>query len=286
MTRRVLQLGAHMSIASGLHRACDRAAALGCTTMQIFTKNASQWRAAAVTAAAAREFRAAAAAHGVDPVLAHTAYLINLASTDDATRARSVAALTDEIDRAGLLGIPYLVLHPGAHGGAGEEAGLAAVARGLDRALTAAATDAVMILLETTAGQGTCLGHRFAHLAALRAQSRYPDRLGICLDTCHVFAAGYDISTVAGVRRTLAVFDREVGLRQLRALHLNDALKPCGSRVDRHTHIGEGHIGDAGFRALLAQARVRALPMLLETPKGDDDEMDRCNLNRLRQLGG
>lgn len=286
MARKALRLGAHVSIAGGLHRACERAAILGCQTLQIFTKNASQWRAPAVSTAAAGEFRAAAAAHGLSPLVAHTAYLINLASLNPATRTQSLQALTGELQRAELLGIPYLVHHPGAHGGAGEEAGLQAIAAGLDTALRDSRTKQVMMLLETTAGQGSCLGHRFEHLAVLRARAKFPQRLGVCFDTCHVFAAGYDLSTTTGVRKTLAEFDRVIGLQHLRALHLNDATKPCGSRVDRHTHIGEGHIGDAGFRALLRTARLRGLPMILETPKGDDDAADLANLARLRRLGG
>ncbi len=286
MARKALRLGAHVSIAGGLHRAGERAAALGCRTFQMFTKNASQWRTPAVSTAAAGEFRAAAAAHDLSPLVAHTAYLINLSSLNPATRRQSLQALTEELQRAELLGIPYLVHHPGAHGGAGEEAGLRAIAAGLDTALRDSRTKQVMILLETTAGQGSCLGHRFEHLAALRERSKFPQRLGVCFDTCHVFAAGYDISTTTGVRKTLAEFDRVIGLQHLHALHLNDATKPCGSRVDRHTHIGEGYIGEDGFRALLRTARLRGLPMILETPKGDGDAADLTNLTRLRQLGG
>jgi deoxyribonuclease IV len=283
-----LLLGAHMSVAGGLDKAIGRGVGVGCTALQIFTKNANQWRAKPLAEEDIARFKDTLAGSPIAPaaVVAHDSYLINLGSPDDAKWEQSVAAFTDEVRRCDQLGVPFLVTHPGAHMGSGEEAGLARVAQGLARAL--AETERTTILLETTAGQGTYLGHRFAHLARLLELTppEYLDRVGVCLDTCHVFVAGYDISTPEGYAATWAEFDREIGRDRLRVLHLNDAKKPLGSRVDRHEHLGKGSIGESGFRLIMNDPLLRGRPMLLETPKGDDCAEDRENMDFLRGLIG
>ncbi len=281
-----LLLGAHMSIGGGLDKAVGRGVAAGCTALQVFTKNASQWRAKPLAEEEIARFKAAQAASPIAPdaTVAHDSYLINLGSPDDGKWAQSVAAFTDELRRCDQLGIPCLVTHPGAHMGAGEEAGLARVAAGLARAL--AETDRTMVLLETTAGQGTYLGYRFAHLARLLelVPAEFDARLGICFDTCHAFVAGYDLGTPEGYAATWEEFAREIGYDRLKVLHVNDAKKPLGSRVDRHEHLGQGCIGEGGFRLLMNDPRLRGRPFVLETPKGDDGAEDRVNLAFLRGL--
>ncbi|MFZ5762409.1 MAG: deoxyribonuclease IV [Thermodesulfobacteriota bacterium] len=278
-------LGAHMSVAGGLHLAFAHLRTVEGEALQIFTRNQRQWRAAPVGAAEAKAFRAAWQAAGRPPVAAHDSYLINLASPKPEVAAKSLQALTDELERCAALGIPFLIMHPGAHLGAGTEQGLALVAANLDAALaTAKDADAVMVLLENTAGQGTTLGARFDELAGIIAASRHPARLGVCFDTCHAFAAGYDLRTPAAYRATFAEFDQAIGLERLRFFHLNDAIKGLGSRIDRHTHIGQGQIGSAGFRLLLTDHRFARHPMVLETPKGDDLAEDIENLRLLRRL--
>lgn len=282
-----LLLGAHMSIGGGLDKAVTRGVGVGCTALQVFTKNASQWRARPLADEEIARFKAAVAASpiGAGAVVAHDSYLINLGSPDPDKWAQSVAAFTDELRRCNQLGIPYLVTHPGAHMGAGEEAGLARVAEGLTRALAEAGPE-TMVLLETTAGQGTYLGHRFAHLARLLELTPDDGRLGVCFDTCHAFVAGYEINTPEGYAATWDEFAREVGYDRLKVLHLNDAKKGLGSHVDRHEHIGQGQIGRAGFHLLMNDARLRDRPLLLETPKGDDCAEDRENMAYLRALVG
>ncbi|MBI4391554.1 MAG: deoxyribonuclease IV [candidate division NC10 bacterium] len=287
MRSRRLLLGAHVSIAGGLDEAFARARAVGCDAIQIFTKNTNQWRARPLSARKVEAFRAAQRTSGIGPVLAHTSYLINIASPDRRLFRRSVEALREEAERAERLGIPYLVLHPGAHLGRGVEEGTKRAAEALDTVHARLPRARLRILLETTAGQGTVLGARFEVLAALLARVAAPGRLGVCLDSCHVFAAGYDIRTPAGYRETLRVFDGTVGLDRLRAIHLNDSRGECGSRVDRHSHIGKGRIGREGFRHFVRDPRLRGIPMILETPKdGDFVKADRRNLRLLRALAG
>jgi deoxyribonuclease-4 len=273
------KLGSHMSIAGGVDRAVERGASIGCDAIQIFLKNNMQWAGKAYAAEEVRRFRAAVERTGI-AVFAHSGYLLNPCAPNPQFRQRSRDALIDEIQRATQLGVPFIVLHPGAHLGAGEEAGLKLVATTLDEAFRATRRSPVKIALETTAGQGTCLGHRFEHLAAIIAHSRHPDRLAVCVDTCHVFAAGYDIRTAAayaGVARQLAKLP-VVGF------HLNDSKKPLGARVDRHDHIGKGWLGLAAFRQVLNDRRWAKLPMALETPKSDDLHEDVENLRVLRGL--
>jgi deoxyribonuclease-4 len=277
-------LGAHLSIAGGLHLAAEAAAALGMDTVQIFTKNASQWAAKPLAPDAVAAFRAAVARTGLRFPTAHDSYLINLGTADDALWEKSVAALADELRRADALGLSYLVSHHGAHLGTGEDAGLARVVAGLDEVHARVPTAGTRILVETTAGQGTTLGWRFEHLAAILAGVRHPDRLGVCFDTCHVFAAGYALGTDADYDATMHELDRVVGLDRVLAFHVNDSAKPLGSRVDRHAGIGLGHIGETAFRRLVTDPRFADRPMFLETPKEADDgtAMDPVNLAKLR----
>ena len=279
-------LGAHQSIAGGLHRAFDRILAVGGESLQIFTANQRQWRVKPPAAEDIRLFAEKWQACGQMPVASHGSYLINLGAADPVAAAKSIAAFADELGRCLQLGLGFVVLHPGSHLGAGVEAGLEAVARNLDQALEQAGVPAtgLKVLLETTAGMGTALGSRFAELGWLLGRSRYAHNLGVCIDTCHIFAAGYDLRDPAAYERTMDELEREVGLARVHFVHLNDSKKGLGSRVDRHEHIGRGEIGDEGFRLLLNDPRFSRHPMTLETPKGDDLAEDRENLARLRGL--
>lgn len=279
-------LGAHMSVAGGVRNAIDAATALGMQTLQLFTKNSNQWAGKPFADGEAAAFRKALKRSGLKFATAHDSYLINLASPDPALWRKSVEAFVDELLRAEALGLAYLVTHPGAHVGAGEEAGLANVARALDEVHARCPDIRVKVLLELTAGQGTCLGHRFEHLAAIIEQVEQPRRLGVCLDTCHVFAAGYPLGTEVEYDQTFAEFDRVIGLRRLKLFHLNDSKKPLGSRVDRHEHIGQGCLGLEPFRRVVNDPRFAKTPMVLETPKHapDGTEMDPVNLATLRGL--
>lgn len=268
MKREPALLGAHVPTAGGLHRAPAHGEDIGATAIQVFTRNQRQWAARPLGAEEAAAFRTALAATGVRAVMAHASYLINLASPDPAVLGRGRDALREELARCHALGIPHAVFHPGAHLGCGEDAGVRAVAASLDDVLASSRGVGAIPLLEITAGQGSCVGHRFEHLAEMIARVKSPERVGVCLDTCHLYAAGYDIATPRGYERTLAEFDRVVGLAKLRAIHLNDSRKPLGSRVDRHAPIGEGHLGLATFRRLLADERLHDVPKVLETPGG------------------
>lgn len=287
------RLGAHMSIAGGLPRAVDRAAASRCEALQIFTKSAGQWKARELPAEEVLLFRRRLEETGIHPVVAHNSYLINLAAASPALRAQSVAALGEELDRAELLGLDGLVMHPGSYTSGTEEEGLRLIAEGLASLLADRPGAKTMVLLEHTAGQGTNLGHRFEHLAALLDALNHSPRVGVCLDTCHLLTAGYDLCSDEGYEDTFRQFDRLIGLDRIRVFHLNDSKKPCGSRVDRHEHIGRGCLGLEPFRRLLNDPRFRGLPMLLETPKlettaskrrSDVDPWDARNLRTLRQL--
>jgi deoxyribonuclease-4 len=274
-----------MSIAGGTPNAIADTLAVGATALQLFLKNNNRWEGKPIAAEEAEQFRSdLAAAKLLAAPVAHACYLINLASPDAANLRKSIDAMADELRRADQLGVPGVVVHPGSHMGEGETAGLARIAKSIDRvhAATAGLTSAVW--LETTAGQGTNLGWRFEHLAEIIDQVEDTSRVAVCLDTCHVFAAGYDVRTAENVADTLSEFDRIVGLDQLRAIHVNDSKKPFASRRDRHEHIGQGEIGEAGFAALLRDRRLRNIPFLLETPKEKDLAEDRMNLATLRRL--
>jgi deoxyribonuclease-4 len=278
--------GAHMSIAGGYHNALLAAAKYGCSTVQLFTKSSNQWRAKEISVEEAGLFRKTLREGGFRFPIAHDSYLINLASPDDGLYRKSVESFVEEVNRSEMLGLRYLVTHPGAHMGLGEERGLARVAAALDEVHDRCKDFRVQILLETTAGQGTSLGHRFEHLASILALVKHPDRVGVCFDTCHVFAAGYALSPAREYGQTFKAFERSVGLKKLRAFHLNDSQKPQGSRVDRHAHIGKGCLGLEPFRLLVNDRRFRSHPMILETPKEtvDGSDMDRRNLATLRRL--
>jgi len=273
-----------MSTAGGFHKALETAKQFGIQTLQLFTKNANQWAGKPLNAEEVSRFRAGLRELNIVAPTAHDSYLINLASPDDALYQRSIEAFLIEVDRAEALGLSYLVMHPGAHITSGEEVGLAKVARALDFILAQRSECAVQVLLETTAGQGSTLGYRFEHLAAIITQMEHGARVGVCLDTCHIFAAGYRLTTAADYRATFAEFDAVIGMGRLKLFHVNDSLKPCGSRVDRHAGLGQGHIGPEAFRLLVNDSRFASLPMILETPKENDagELMDPVNLARLR----
>jgi len=279
-------LGAHESVSGGLDKAFDRIMQVGGEALQIFTRNQRQWKAAPLQDDEVASFQQAWQNAGSLPVASHASYLINLGSSKAEQAEKSIAAFVDEVKRCATLGIPYVVFHPGRHGGLGVEKGLINVTNHLDRVLDLAGDecDSVTILLETTAGQGTGLGYRFEELATVFENTRYSERLGVCVDTCHIFAAGYDIRTQKGYEATFAEFDRLIGIEQIRFFHLNDSKKELGSRVDRHEHIGKGHIGLEGFRLLLADSRFAEHPMTLETPKGKELREDIENLATLRSL--
>ena len=277
-------IGAHMSIAGGMHLAFSRGEEVGCTAIQVFTKNASQWRGKTLNALEAEAFRKAWKESSIGPVIAHDSYLINLAAPDEGKWKMSIAAFIDEMERCAFLGIPALVMHPGAHMGAGEEAGLKRICEAF-HIIFSEAPDEVTVLLENTAAQGTYLGGRFEHLASIM-EGVPGGRFGVCFDTCHAFAAGYDISTADGFAATMDAFERVLGVKHIRAFHVNDSKKELGGRLDRHEHVGKGCIGREGFMALMQDDRFRAAPKILETPKGEGDEFDRMNLAALRLLAG
>src|SRR3954462_4005391 len=279
-----LLLGAHMSIGGGVHRAIERSRSIDCTAMQIFVKNNMQWFARPL----AREEIAAFLDHtqrkDLHAAFAHANYLINLAATNPQFHANSLRALSEELVRADQLELPFLVMHPGAHLGAGEEAGLEKIIASIDAIWTVIPKVKTKIALETTAGQGSCLGDRFEHIAAIIENVREPERLCVCLDTAHVFEAGYDIGSEAGTRKMFREFDRLIGLDRLAALHLNDSKTALGSRVDRHEHIGKGQIGLDAFRVSMRDKRFRKIPKVLETPKDKNLTEDIENLRTLRGL--
>lgn len=276
-------LGAHVSVAGGLSMAIGRAEELGCTAIQIFVKNANQWRARELADDEAAAFRSAHAGSAVGPLVAHASYLINLAACDPVILEKSREALADELSRCARLGVSGLVLHPGAHLGCGEEEGIAKVAESLDAVLAALPGLPTRVLLENTAGQGTCLGYRLEHLARIRARLAEPRRVGVCLDTCHSFAAGYAIHDPSGYEDFLAEAG-ELGPGVLSCFHLNDSVRPFASRRDRHAHIGEGEIGLDAFARLLQDPRLAHVPMVLETEPGDDMAGHRRDLETLRGL--
>jgi len=280
----VLRFGAHESIAGGLYRAFDRAESVGCDSLQIFVKSNRAWKVHPLEEHDVLRFRKRAEETGIKPVVGHASYLLNLASPDDALWQKSRDTLIVELERCHVLRVPYLVLHPGAHVGTGEDVGLRRVAQALSQVHAATSHLHTRLLLETTAGAGSVLGSRFEHLAWLIAHTEGGDRLGVCLDTCHVFTAGYELRTAEGYAATMSAFERIIGLERLKVLHLNDSRGELGSRKDRHAHIGQGQIGLAGFRYVVNDPRLAGLPGLLETPKGDDLREDRENLATLRSL--
>jgi deoxyribonuclease IV len=284
-----------MSVAGGVSKAVERAVVHGCEALQIFSKNASQWKGKPLDPEEVRLFRTRIDETGIAPVVAHASYLINLATTFPLLREQSIAAFVDELDRADALGLLGVVIHPGTCTAGSEEDALRLIADAVRAAFKARPRRKTMVLLEHTAGQGRTLGHRFEHLAAILEHLNGSARVGVCLDTCHLVASGYDIVSDAGYDETFEAFDRLVGLERVKVFHGNDSKKPCGSRVDRHEHIGDGCLGVEPFRRLLNDARFTDLPILIETEKSSRSErpgaivvdpFDEKNLSTLRGLRG
>jgi len=275
------KIGVHLSISGGLYKAVEKASQLKIQALQIFLKNSNRWEAKPYSEDDISIFHKAKETVKDIVIFAHAGYLINLAGIGD-VKKKSLVALADELQRAEQLHIDYLVLHPGSHGGRGLEQGIDSVAENLVEVLTR--TKKVKILLETTAGQGSSIGHRFEHIRSIMDKASCSERLGVCLDTCHVFAAGYDISRKESYADVFSEFNAIIGLKKLKLIHVNDSKKECGSMVDRHEHIGRGCIGNEGFRLLLNDSKLASIPLVLETPKFNDDEADKMNLKALRRL--
>ena len=273
-----------MSIAGGLHLALARILEVQGEALQIFLSNQRQWKTPPLTSTMIEDFRQQWKENDYMPVAAHDSYLINLAAPDPTTLEKSVAAFADELQRAATLGITFLITHPGSHRGEGVEAGLERFVENMDCAITRSKISTVMVLIENTAGQGTNLGSTFEEISFIISESQYSDGLGVCFDTSHAFAAGYDIRTRVTYEDTLSKFDQIIGLERLKFFHINDSKRPLDSRVDRHEHIGKGEIGLEGFRLLLNDPRFQDHPMVLETPKGKDLKEDKKNLRVLRSL--
>jgi deoxyribonuclease-4 len=274
-------LGAHMPVGKGLPFAVKNGKAIGCTAVQVFTSSPRQWYGREVAPSEGEALQKAMVETGMGGIVSHDTYLINLCAPTPEVKEKSLKAIKEELVRCSTLGIPYVVSHMGAHSGQGDEAGLWGVAEAAKEVL-AETPDDVTLLMETTAGQGSSLNHRFEHLAILLNLTGAPERLCVCLDTCHIFAAGYDIRTAEGYEATFAEFDRLVGIERIKCIHCNDSQKKLGSRVDRHAHIGEGEIGIEAFRCLVNDPRFERVPILLETP--DADTMHEVNLKRLMDL--
>ncbi len=281
----VIILGAHLSIAGGLHKSLELAMKYRCNALQIFTKNSNTWKERHLEEREIEKFCELKAKSQIVKMASHTSYLINIASPDDVLWKKSVSALKNEFIRSSLLGIPFVVLHPGAHKGVGEKRGISLVSRAINKVLDETYSTGVILLLETTAGQGTNIGYRFEQLAQIAEAIENKKRIGFCLDTCHVFAAGYDIRNKTSYENTLAQFDSILGLNKLYLFHLNDSKKPLGSRIDRHEHIGEGFIGYDAFQLIMNDARLKYIPKVIETPKLKNGiEQDPVNLERLRNM--
>ena len=288
-----MRIGAHMSVAGGVSRAVERALVHGCEALQIFTKNASQWLGKPLDPAEVRRFRSRIDQTVITPVVSHGSYLINLATTSPVLRQQSIAAFVDELDRAHALGLLGVVIHPGTCTAGSEDDALRLIADAIREAFRARPRRRTMVILEHTAGQGRTLGHRFEHLASIIEHLNGSSRIGVCLDTCHLVASGYDIVSASGYEDTFATFDRVVGLSRLKVFHGNDSKRPCGSRVDRHEHIGQGCLGEDTFRRVLHDPRFAGLPILIETEKSKGweragtivpDPLDVKNLDTLRRL--
>ena len=277
-------LGAHMSIAGGVSEALARGRDAGCECVQIFTKSSRQWASKPYTREEVEAFKAAQAASGIRIVVAHDSYLLNLGAPDERLRQRSVAGFIDELERCEMLGVPFLIAHPGAHVGSGEESGIRTIARSIDEAHKSCAGFKVEVALEITAGQGSNLGYKFDQMGQIFDAVRENERLRLCFDTEHAFAAGYDLRSDEGYERTFAELDQHIGLGRLVAFHINDSLKPFHSRVDRHQHIGKGHLGLDPFRRVVNDPRFAGLPMCLETEPGPEMKDIITDLRQLHDL--
>ena len=281
------RFGVHLSVAGGLENACHAAVQIGCDCLQIFVKNQRQWNAPDLTPEQIERFRSARQDADLAPVVAHASYLLNLASPDRSQRRRSVRALADEYDRCEKLGVDCLVFHPGAHMDGTPAAGIKRIVSSLNEVVRRCDEGRCMILLETTAGQGTSIGFRFEQIGAILEGVKDSSRLGVCLDTCHLFAAGYDFRTAQGYATMMDELDRAIGVASVRCIHMNDSKREVGSRVDRHEHLGKGKIGKRGLARFVNDARWHLVPMILETPKGQDGrgtDLDKVNIKRLRAL--
>ncbi|MBI2429604.1 MAG: deoxyribonuclease IV [Ignavibacteriales bacterium] len=283
-TNHKILLGAHMSIAGGVHTAVDRATSIGCTALQVFTKNNNQWSGKPFSESDIAQYKEKITAAGIAPVVSHDSYLINLCGTNPDVLKKSRAAFIDELERCEQLGIPLLNFHPGSHLGAGDDEGIKLICESLNLAHDITKNYKVKSVLEATAGQGTNVGYKFEHLRAIIDGVEDPERMAVCIDTCHVFAAGYDIATEKGYEETFKQFDEIVGLDRLVAFHINDSKKGLGSHVDRHEHIGKGAIGLTGFRLLMNDERFTHIPKILETPKSEDLHEDVENMRVLKSL--
>ena len=279
-----LLLGSHMSIAGGVHTAIERGESIGCTAIQMFVKNNNQWKGKRLAVEEVAEFKKLLAQSHIGPVVVHDTYLINLCAKDKRILKKSRAALKDELDRCEALGVPYLNFHPGAHVGQGEADGIKIIAESLDLIHEQTKGYRVLSVIETTAGQGTAIGHRFEQIRSIIDAVQDKTRMAVCVDTCHVFAAGYDIGSERGYEQTFREFDDIIGLEKLVAFHVNDSKRELGSHVDRHEHIGKGKIGLTGFKMLMNDERFRRVPKILETDKGPDMKEDVENMNVLRSL--
>jgi len=279
-----LAFGSHMSASGGVDKALARGEAIPVESLQLFSKNERQWIAKPLDPDVVERFHAEAERTGITKLIVHDSYLINLASPKPDILEKSLPAFADELQRCDILGIPYLVTHPGAHTGSGVDAGIARFAQSLNEIFAAMPDSAALTLLETTAGQGTSLGRSFEEIAAIIDQVEDKSRVGVCLDTCHIFAAGYDYRTPDLYAVTMAQFDATIGLDRLKVIHLNDSKNPLGSNKDRHDHIGDGEIGLEGFRQFVNDPRLAGLPGILETEKDDAGDNDRRNIATLRSL--
>jgi deoxyribonuclease-4 len=279
--------GAHVSISGGIENAPERGKSVGCNAIQVFTKNSNRWQSKPLQAKEIDAYKKNLDSAGIEYVAAHDSYLINLASPDKSARKRSLSAFIDEIERAGLLGIPDLVFHPGSHLGSGDEEGLKAVAECMNHAIEKTGDwEGVTLTVETTAGQGSNLGHRFEHIRYLMDNVENKKRVGVCVDTCHIFTAGYDLRKKPDYEKTFRELGNTIGFDHIRLFHVNDSKKDFASRVDRHEHIGKGYIGLGPFGYLVNDPRFKKIPMILETPKGKDLREDKENLGILRNLIG
>lgn len=277
-------LGAHTSIAGGVDKAVERAAKIGCTTFQLFTKNSNQWKASPLNEQVVQNYKRLLKLTKLKPVIAHDSYLINLCAKDKTILKKSREAFIDELQRCEILGIDYLNFHPGSHMGMGEEDGIKLIAESINLAHEKTRGFKVKSMIETTAGQGTSIGYRFEQIKKIIDLVEDKSRLAVCVDTCHIFAAGYDIRTEKNYLKTFEAFDEIIGLKYLKAFHMNDSKKGLGERVDRHEHIGKGKIGLSGFRFIMNDERFVNIPKILETPKGEDMKEDIINMRKLKRL--
>ncbi|HLX12254.1 MAG TPA: deoxyribonuclease IV [Bacteroidota bacterium] len=281
--QRVL-VGAHQSIAGGMHKAFELGESIGQTALQVFTKSPNQWYAKPITDEDIANYKSAQSKANMDPVVAHACYLINMCASNKDILKKSREGYLDELKRCEAVGIPYLNFHPGGHMGQGEETGIKLIIETLNFAHEKTKGYKTKSVLETTAGQGTAIGYKFEHLRDIIDGVDEPDRMAVCIDTCHIFAAGYDISNKRAYEKTMKEFDDIIGLDRLVAIHANDSMKELGSKRDRHEHIGKGFIGLDGFACIMRDKRLAHIPKILETHKEPDLKLDKKNMSVLLSL--